>query len=58
MGIRLFEAPLSQVVAGSKRPCTTRPLAMTGEMDVGVVARPVGEDLLVVAIPARHLAGA
>ena len=41
-GIRLFEAPLSQVVGGLGNDLYDAALAMTGEMDVGVVARPVG----------------
>ena len=35
MGIRLFEAPLSQVVGGLGNDLYDAALAMTGEMDVG-----------------------
>ena len=54
VGIRLFEAPLSQVVGGLGNDLYDAAFAMAGEMEAGVVARPVWQDPLVVAIPARH----
>ncbi|HHK4927678.1 TPA: LysR substrate-binding domain-containing protein, partial [Pseudomonas aeruginosa] len=54
VGIRLFEAPLSQVVGGLGNDLYDAAFAMAGEMAAGVVARPVWQDPLVVAIPARH----
>ncbi|MBG4768504.1 LysR family transcriptional regulator [Pseudomonas aeruginosa] len=54
VGIRLFEAPLSQVVGGLGNDLYDAAVAMAGEMAAGVVARPVWQDPLVVAIPARH----
>lgn len=54
VGIRLFEAPLSQVVGGLSNDLYDAAFAMAGEMEAGVVARPVWQDPLVVAIPARH----
>ncbi|TAH44718.1 MAG: LysR family transcriptional regulator [Betaproteobacteria bacterium] len=54
VGIRLFEAPLSQVVGGLANDLYDAALAMAGEMEAGLVAMPVWQDPLVVAIPARH----
>lgn len=54
MGIRLFEAPLSQVVGGLGNDLYDAAFAMAGEMAAGVIAMPVWQDPLVVAIPARH----
>lgn len=54
VGIRLFEAPLSQVVGGLGNDLYDAAFAMAGEMEAGVVAMPVWQDPLVVAIPARH----
>lgn len=54
LGIRLFEAPLSQAVDGLSDGMYDAILAMAGEMVTGVVATPVWQDPLVVAIPARH----
>lgn len=59
VGIRLFEAPLSQVVGGLGNDLYDAAFAMAGEMEAGVVAMPVWQDPLVVAIPrAAPLAGA
>ena len=55
VGIRLFEAPLSQVVGGLGNDLYDAAFAMAGEMEAGVIAMPVWQDPLVVAIPARHL---
>ena len=54
VGIRLFEAPLSQVVGGLGNDLYDAAFAMAGEMEAGVIAMPVWQDPLVVAIPARH----
>ena len=54
VGIRLFEAPLSQVVGGLGNDLYDAAFAMAGEMAAGMVAKPVWQDPLVVAIPARH----
>src|SRR3546814_17730386 len=53
VGIRLFEAPLSQVVGGLGNDLYDAAFAMAGEMEAGVVAMPVWQDPLVVALPAR-----
>lgn len=54
VGIRLFEAPLSQVVGGLGDDLYDAAFAMAGEMGARLVATPVWQDPLVVAIPARH----
>lgn len=54
VGIRLFEAPLSQVVGGLGNGLYDAAFAMAGEMQAGLVAIPVWQDPLVVAIPTRH----
>jgi DNA-binding transcriptional LysR family regulator len=54
VGVRVFEAPLSQVVGGLGNDLYDAALAVAGEMEAGVVAMPVWQDPLVVAIPARH----
>ncbi len=54
VGIRLFEAPLSQVVGRLGNDLYDAAFAMVGEMEAGVVATPVWQDPLVVAMPARH----
>lgn len=54
VGIRLFETPLTQLVSGLNLDLYDVGFALTGEVDPGVVAMPVWQDPLVVAVPARH----
>ena len=54
VGIRLFEAPLPQVVGGLGNDLYDAALAMASVMESGVVAMPLWQDPLVVVIPARH----
>ena len=54
VGIRLFEAPLSQMVGGLHSDLYDAGFAMAGEAEAGVVATPVWQDPLVVTLPARH----
>src|SRR3546814_18485374 len=44
VGLRLFEAPLSQVVGGLGNALYAASFAMAGEMEAGVVAMPVWAD--------------
>ena len=53
-GIRIFEAPLAQLVSGLRNDLYDVGLALAGEVDSGVVATPVWRDPLMVALPARH----
>jgi len=54
VGIRIFEAPLAQLVGGLRSDLYDAGLALAGEVDSGVIAMPVWRDPLVVALPARH----
>ena len=54
VGIRLFEAPLQQVVGGLGNDLYDAALAMASVMESGVVALSLWQDPLVVVIPARH----
>ena len=54
MGVRLFEAPLPQVVGGLGNDLYDGALAMASVMESGVVALSLWQDPLVVVIPARH----
>ncbi|WP_132538999.1 LysR family transcriptional regulator [Plasticicumulans lactativorans] len=54
VGVRLFEAPLPQVVGGLGSDLYDAALAMASVMESGVVAMPLWQDPLVVVIPARH----
>ncbi len=54
MGVRLFEAPLPQVVGGLGDYLYDGALAMASVMESGVVALSLWQDPLVVVIPARH----
>jgi DNA-binding transcriptional LysR family regulator len=54
VGIRLFEAPLQQVLGGLGHDLYDAALAMAGEMEAGMVAMPLWQDPLVAVIPARH----
>jgi len=54
VGIRIFEAPLAQLVSGLRSDLYDAGLALASEVDSGVVAMPVWRDPLVVALPARH----
>ena len=54
VGVRLFEAPLPQVVGGLGNDLYDGALAMASVMESGVVALSLWQDPLVVVIPARH----
>ena len=54
VGVRLFEAPLPQVVGGLGNDLYDGALAMASVMESGVIAMPLWQDPLVVVIPARH----
>ncbi|WP_297363093.1 LysR family transcriptional regulator [Thauera sp.] len=54
VGVRLFEAPLPQVVGGLGNDLYDAALAMASVMESGVLAMPLWRDPLVVVIPARH----
>ena len=58
MGIRLFEAPLSQVVGGLGNDLYDAAFAMAGEMAAGVVARAGVARSTGGGHTLRHLAGA
>ena len=56
VGIRIFEAPLEQLVGGLRNDLYDAGFAfsLAGEVDSGIVATLVWRDPLVVALPARH----
>ena len=55
VNIRLSEVPLSSIGAWTEhRTCSMPAFAMIDDVDAGIVAAPLWEDPLVVALPARH----
>jgi DNA-binding transcriptional LysR family regulator len=52
--IRLFEVPLSQLIKGLRDDLYDVGFAQVGDVDDGIVAEPVWNDPLWVAVPARH----
>ena len=54
MSIRLSEVPLAQLVHGLSADLFDAGLAMINDVDAGILAAPLWEDPLVVALPARH----
>lgn len=54
LGIRLFEVPVSRIVAGLRDDLYDVALAVAGHGETNIVSLPVWRDPLVVALPARH----
>lgn len=54
VSIRIFEAPLAQLVNGLRDDLYDAGLALTDAVDSDLVAMPVWQDPLVVALPVRH----
>lgn len=54
VNIRLSEVPLAQLVYGLNADLFDAGFAMVDEVEDGIVAKPVWDDPLVVALPARH----
>lgn len=54
VNIRLSEVPLAQLVHGLSTDLFDAGLAMIDDVDAGIVAAPLWEDPLVVALPVRH----
>lgn len=54
VSVRLFETPLGQLLSGLSVDLFDAGLALTDEVSEEIVAAPVWQDPLVVAVPARH----
>jgi len=54
VSVRLFEMPLGQLLSGLSMDLFDAGLALTDEVSEEIVATPVWQDPLVVAVPARH----